>query len=83
MIREIQQLFSNIAFFPSSEKTKLKKGEIRTKQPENSFFRLFWGIWAPQNRPKKVLNGPQVDKMYGSMAWLENEALTKSINPFL
>jgi hypothetical protein len=39
-----------------------------SKQPENSLFMLFWGIWAPPNGPEKVNKGLQVDKMYGPMS---------------
>jgi hypothetical protein len=44
---------------------------------------MFWGIWAPQNGPKKVRKGLQVEGMYVLMSNLENKPQTKSIDPFL
>jgi hypothetical protein len=44
---------------------------------------LFWGIWAPPNEPKKVLEGPQAGKKYVPMFKFENKPLTKSLGPFL
>jgi hypothetical protein len=44
---------------------------------------LFWGIWLPQNGPKKVHRGPQVSRMYVPMLRLENRPLTISLSPFL
>ena len=53
------------------------------KQPENKFFMLFGGIWAPPNGREKVQKGPQLGKMYLLVSKLENKPLTKSIGPFL
>jgi hypothetical protein len=44
---------------------------------------LFWGIWAPQNGPKKEYKGLQVGEMYVSLSKLENKPLTESIGLFL
>jgi hypothetical protein len=46
-------------------------------------FMLFWGIWAPPIRPKKVHKGSQVNWMYVAMSKFENKLLTKSIGLFL
>jgi hypothetical protein len=51
-------------------------------EPENCFFTLFWGIWAPPNGPKKVHRGPQVGRMYVPMFKVENRPLIISTNPF-
>jgi hypothetical protein len=49
------------------------------KQPQNRFFILFFhhfgAIWAPPNRPKKVLKGPQVGTMYDPMSKHKNKPL--------
>ena len=45
-------------------------GEMVQNNQKLVFFMLFWGIWAPQNGPKKVHKGPQVDEMYSLMSQL-------------
>jgi hypothetical protein len=52
------------------------------KRPENRFYMLFWGIWAPPKRSKKVYKSLQVGYMYVPMSKLENKPLTESSDPF-
>jgi hypothetical protein len=46
------------------------------------YFMPFLAIWAHPNGQKKVLRGPQVGGMYGSMSELEKRPLTKLLDPF-
>jgi hypothetical protein len=54
-------------------------GEIVQNNQKIVFFMLFWGIWAPPKGPKKVIKGPQVDRMYVPMSKLENKPLVGEI----
>jgi hypothetical protein len=36
-----------------------------------------WAIWATPKEPKKVLKGPQVDRMYGPMSKLKDKSFRK------
>jgi hypothetical protein len=46
------------------------------------FFCHFGDIWAPPNRPKKILKGFQVGGMYGAMSELKIKRLNKLLCPF-
>jgi hypothetical protein len=46
------------------------------------FFFNFEAIWAPQNAPKKVPQGPQVGRTYGPISKLKNKPLTKLLGPY-
>ena len=46
-------------------------------------FSHFGAIWAPQNGPKKVLEGQLVGRTYGPMTELKNKPHTKLLGPFV
>jgi hypothetical protein len=41
----------------------------------STVFGHFEAIWASSSRPEKVLKGPQVGEMYGSMSKLKGKPL--------
>jgi hypothetical protein len=51
-------------------------------QTQKIVFYAVLGHLGTPNGPKKVLKGPQMDRMYVLMSKLENKPLTKSLGPF-